>query len=131
MEDSDRVAVAAHLHVVLRRKTGRVTDTEWMACNQAYAQAMVAFALEHAREQQDEELARLARRFAHLTQRDMDVVRCVVEGLDTERLAQRLGITVASARTYLKRVCGKLGVQGQRELFALLMEPAEAVDGQL
>lgn len=55
MEDSERVAVAAHLHVVLRRKTGRVTDTEWMACNQAYAQAMVAFALEHAREQQDEE----------------------------------------------------------------------------
>ena len=40
-----------------------------------------------------------------------------------QRLAQRLGITVASARTYLKRVCGKLGVQGQRELFALLMEP--------
>jgi hypothetical protein len=62
MEDSERVAVAAHLHVVLRRKTGRVTDTEWMACNQAYAQAMAAFALEHAREQQDEELARLARR---------------------------------------------------------------------
>ena len=45
-------------------------------------------------------------------------------------LAQRLGITVSSARTYVKRVCAKLGVQGQRELFALLMEPAEAVDSQ-
>ena len=45
-------------------------------------------------------------------------------------VAQRLGITVSSARTYVKRVCAKLGVQGQRELFALLMEPAEAVDGQ-
>ena len=41
-------------------------------------------------------------------------------------LALRLGITVSSARTYVKRVCAKLGVQGQRELFALLMEPAEA-----
>ena len=41
-------------------------------------------------------LARLARRFAHLTQRDMDVVRCVVEGLDTERLAQRLGISTST-----------------------------------
>ncbi len=68
-------------------------------------------------------LARLAGRFAHLTQRDLDVVRCVIEGLDAERLAQRLGITVSSARTYLKRVCAKLGVQGQRELFALLMAP--------
>jgi DNA-binding CsgD family transcriptional regulator len=68
-------------------------------------------------------LARLAGRFTQLTQRDLDVVRCVVEGLNAERLASRLGITVSSARTYLKRVCAKLGVQGQRELFALLMEP--------
>ncbi|CAB5672636.1 ATP-dependent transcriptional regulator [Delftia tsuruhatensis] len=68
-------------------------------------------------------LARLARRFPGLTQRDLDVVRCVVEGLDAGRTAQRLGITLASARTYLKRVCAKLGVQGRRELFALLMEP--------
>ena len=37
MEDSERLAIAAHLHVVLRRKTGRVTDTEWMAGNQLYA----------------------------------------------------------------------------------------------
>lgn len=71
-------------------------------------------------------LARLARRFGQLTQRDLDVVRAVVEGLDAGALAARLGITLSSARTYVKRVCAKLGVQGQRELFALLMEPAEA-----
>ena len=62
MEDSERVAIAAHLHVVLRRKTGRVTDTEWMACNQPYAQAMVELARHHARAQQDGELERLAQR---------------------------------------------------------------------
>lgn len=62
MEESERLAIAAHLHVVMRRKMGRVTDTEWMACNQPYAQAMVAFALEHARDKQDEELERLAQR---------------------------------------------------------------------
>ena len=62
MEDSERLAIAAHLHVLLRRKTGRVTDTEWMAGNEDYAQAMVAFALEHAKENQDEELTRLALR---------------------------------------------------------------------
>lgn len=69
-------------------------------------------------------LARLRRRFPALTQRDLDVVRGVLEGLPTEALAGRLGLTLASARTYLKRVYRKLGVQGQRELFALLMEPA-------
>lgn len=70
-------------------------------------------------------IARLHRRFAQLTQRDLDVVRGVLEGLDTPALAQRLGLTLESARTYLKRLCRKLGVQGQRELFALLMEPGE------
>lgn len=76
-------------------------------------------------------LARLARRFEQLTPRDLDVVRALAQGLDAEALAQRLGITLSSARTYVKRVCAKLGVQGQRELFALLMEPAETVDGAL
>lgn len=71
-------------------------------------------------------LARLAGRFGHLTPRDLDVVRALAEGLDAGALAARLGITVASARTYIKRVCAKLGVQGQRELFALLMEPVQA-----
>jgi DNA-binding CsgD family transcriptional regulator len=70
-------------------------------------------------------LARLARRHAELTQRDLDVVRAVAEGLDAAALAARLGITLASARTYVKRVCAKLGVQGRRELFALLIEPSE------
>lgn len=76
-------------------------------------------------------LARLARRFEQLTQRDLDVVQALAQGLDADALAQRLGITLSSARTYIKRVCAKLGVQGQRELFALLMEPAESVDGAL
>ena len=76
-------------------------------------------------------LARLARRFEQLTPRDLDVVRALAQGLDADALAQRLGITLSSARTYVKRVCAKLGVQGQRELFALLMEPAESVDGAL
>jgi hypothetical protein len=64
MNDSERVAIAAHLHVALRRKTGRVTDTEWMASDTTYGQAMAQFALNHARSNQDEELERLALRFA-------------------------------------------------------------------
>lgn len=66
-------------------------------------------------------LARLAQRFPALTQRDHDVLRAIMEGLGTEALAQRLGLTLASAQTYQKRVHRKLGVAGQRELLALLL----------
>ena len=48
MSSSDTFAIAAHLHVLLRRKTGRVTDTEWMATNSDYAREIVRFAREKA-----------------------------------------------------------------------------------
>lgn len=44
MPSSEKIAIAAHLHVLLRRKTGRVTDTEWMATNHDYAAEIVRFA---------------------------------------------------------------------------------------
>ena len=49
MLNSEKLAIAAHLHVLLRRKTGRVTDTEWMAHNTDYAAEIVRFARESAR----------------------------------------------------------------------------------
>ncbi|MGS5086886.1 helix-turn-helix transcriptional regulator [Hydrogenophaga sp. A37] len=67
-------------------------------------------------------LARLVRRFPALTQRDRDVVVALMDGLSTEALAQRLGLTLASAQTYQKRVLRKLGVAGQRELLACLLD---------
>lgn len=48
MSTPDAFATAAHLHVLLRRKTGRVTDTEWMATNADYAREIVRFAREKA-----------------------------------------------------------------------------------
>lgn len=48
MRNSEKIAIAAHLHVLLRRKTGRVTDTEWMATDTAYATEIVRFARENA-----------------------------------------------------------------------------------
>ena len=49
MSDNDLFAVAAHLHVLLRRKTGRVTDTGWMTANAEYAREVVRYAREKAR----------------------------------------------------------------------------------
>ena len=50
MPSSEKIAIAAHLHVLLRRKTGRVTDTEWMATNLQYATEIARFAREKAAE---------------------------------------------------------------------------------
>jgi hypothetical protein len=47
---SQKLAIAAHLHVLLRRKTGRVTDTEWMAANLEYALEVIRFARTRAAE---------------------------------------------------------------------------------
>ncbi|BEU94728.1 hypothetical protein ACDW_04330 [Acidovorax sp. DW039] len=57
MSQSEKLAIAAHLHVLLRRKTGRVTDTEWMASNGAYAREVIRFARERAQQDQAPELA--------------------------------------------------------------------------
>ncbi|MDB5931723.1 MAG: hypothetical protein JWR60_3430 [Polaromonas sp.] len=56
MSSSERIAVAAHLHVLLRRKTGRVTDTEWMATNQEYAHEIAQLAREKSAEEGNAEL---------------------------------------------------------------------------
>ncbi|MGJ7545818.1 hypothetical protein [Variovorax sp. LT1R16] len=64
MTENERIAIAARLHVALRRKTGRVTDTEWMAVNADYAVEVVRFAHAHAAEQNDAELAAIADRLA-------------------------------------------------------------------
>ncbi|RYY97424.1 MAG: hypothetical protein EOO24_19815 [Comamonadaceae bacterium] len=60
MTESERVAIAARLHVALRRKTGRVTDTEWMAADVTYATEMVRFARAHAAQTHDADLAEIA-----------------------------------------------------------------------
>jgi hypothetical protein len=60
MLNSEKLAIAAHLHVLLRRKTGRVTDTEWMAINSEYAAEVVRFARASAQEDGHVDLAEWA-----------------------------------------------------------------------
>lgn len=64
---------------------------------------------------------RLALRGPVLTPRDEDVVRGLLQGLSTQALAERLGLTAASAQTYTKRLYRKLGVSGHKELVAWLL----------
>ena len=102
-EDLRRLEALAPLvvHAVRLHYTGRLFDTdlpEWL-------------------------LARLHKRCPGLTKRELDVLRGLLDGLDNDALACRLGLEVSSAQTYVKRVHRKLGVAGQRELLALLVQP--------
>ncbi len=62
MTENNRLAIAAHLHVLLRRNTGRVTDTEWMAANAEYALAIITLARQHAENHATPELREWASR---------------------------------------------------------------------
>ena len=62
---SQKLAIAAHLHVLLRRKTGRVTDTEWMASNSVYAAEIIRFARAKALEDGHPDLAEWAGKLEH------------------------------------------------------------------
>ncbi|WP_367181216.1 hypothetical protein [uncultured Ramlibacter sp.] len=57
---SEKLAIAAHLHVLLRRKTGRVTDTEWLAGNREYALEIIRFSRAKAAEDGHPDLAEWA-----------------------------------------------------------------------
>ena len=60
MLDSEKFAIAARLHVVLRRVNGRVTDVEWMIRSPEYAREVIRV----ARTEDHPELLRLADKLA-------------------------------------------------------------------
>lgn len=51
-----------------------------------------------------------------LSNREMDVVRCVVEGLSNREIAQRLTLTEHTVKNYLFRIFDKLGVSSRVEV---------------
>jgi len=48
-------------------------------------------------------------RLSALTPRELDILRLVAEGLSNRQIAQRLSISVATAKTHVSRLLGKLG----------------------
>jgi DNA-binding NarL/FixJ family response regulator len=64
-----------------------------------------------------------------LTRRERDIVELLVSGVDIQSAAARLGITVNTARGYVKNLYGKLGVHNQLELVAIALRRGLAGDG--
>lgn len=105
---------------------GRLSDAEWEALRTFAPLVVHAVRLHHASSMTRADLRplmleRLKRRQPNLSGRDWDVVRALLDGLDHEAMAQRLGLQASSAPTYTKRLYRKLGVSGRRELLAQLL----------
>ncbi len=54
----------------------------------------------------------------YLTEREADVVRLLVSGLDTAQIAQRLGIKAATVTAHKKHIFLKIGVRSTTQLVA-------------
>ena len=61
---------------------------------------------------------RVEERIPYLTEREADVVRLLVSGLDTAQIAQRLGIKAATVTAHKKHIFLKIGVRSTTQLVA-------------
>lgn len=49
-----------------------------------------------------------------LSERQLEMLRLIGEGFDTFEIAERMGITFATAQTHRRQITGRLGVKGSR-----------------
>jgi DNA-binding CsgD family transcriptional regulator len=66
-------------------------------------------------------LARLRRLCPDLSKRELDALRGVLEGHSAAEIADHMGVKPSSVVTYQKRAYQRLGISGQRQLFALCL----------
>ena len=57
-----------------------------------------------------------------LTHKEAEAALGLLDGLSPDAIAQRCGVSVNTTRTHLKRIYGKVGVQGQTELATRLLK---------
>ena len=91
MSHQDTFAIAAHLHVLLRRKTGRVTDTEWLATNADYARVIIQFTRSNATSDGHEDLLKWAARLEEQLPRMQEPVRKPLLDVAVEAASRYVG----------------------------------------
>lgn len=107
------------LHVLRCKEHGPLTDRMLAGFAQA-APVLGSLIGRHLRARALDLQSALAERCPQLTPRERRVCAGLLQGASAGELAARLGIGVASVRTYRKRAYRKLGVGGLPALFQLL-----------
>lgn len=111
---------------------GRYTERQVNALNRASPKVVAAItrhcqlALESRSRDRSDGLGLLAQAFARppldaLTARERDVCMNILQGLSSEAIAGKLGISLNSVLTYRRRAYQRLGITSQNELFSLVM----------
>ena len=62
-----------------------------------------------------------------LTEREWQVMRCLIDGLSTQEIADRLGVQRSTARTHVQNLLIKLGVHSRLQAAALMTAHASEV----
>jgi two-component system, NarL family, nitrate/nitrite response regulator NarL len=62
-----------------------------------------------------------------LTEREWEVMRCLIDGLSTEQIADRLAVQRSTARTHVQNLLIKLGVHSRLQAAALMTAHASEV----
>ena len=62
-----------------------------------------------------------------LTEREWQVMRCLIDGLSTQEIADRLGVQRSTARTHVQNLLIKLGVHSRLQAAALVTAHASEV----
>ena len=55
-----------------------------------------------------------------VTEREWDVLRCIMDGLSTQEMADQLGVHRSTARTHVQNLLNKLGVHSRLQAAALM-----------
>jgi two-component system nitrate/nitrite response regulator NarL len=61
-----------------------------------------------------------------LTEREWEVMRCIMDGLSTEQMAEQLRVRRSTARTHVQNLLTKLGVHSRLQAAALMTAHASA-----
>lgn len=61
-----------------------------------------------------------------LTEREWEVMRCIMDGLSTEQMAEQLRVQLSTARTHVQNLLTKLGVHSRLQAAALMTAHASA-----
>src|ERR1700721_597742 len=61
-----------------------------------------------------------------LSKREVEVVRCLAEGLTNREIAQRIGLSQPTIKNYLFRIFAKLGVSSRVELLFMTLSGGTA-----
>ena len=67
--------------------------------------------------------SRAGEKQAHLSPREEMVLNCLAKGLTYKQIADQLGISIDTIRTYLRRIYEKLHVQSRTEAVAKYLRP--------